>query len=86
MLRGQGTKSDSYDSLLQLVHHMEHFVKVLKEVWEDTKDLEALIFNAEALAIEASKKRDEALEAKSMAEEEVRLLKPKLKLMETKVA
>ncbi|KAG1327651.1 hypothetical protein COCNU_01G015850 [Cocos nucifera] len=62
---------DSYNSLLWLVHHMDHFMKVLKEGQKDAKDIEARASKATALANDASKKRDEALQAKSMAEEEM---------------
>ena len=61
-------------------------MKILKKVWEDTKDLKPCTSKAEALANKASKKRDEALEEKFVAEEEVRSLKAKLKLMEIGVA
>ena len=65
---------------------MDHFVGILKKVRQDSKDAKAQTFKAEALVDEASEKRDEALAAKSMTEEEVHSLKAKLKSMETKVA
>ncbi|KAG1335558.1 hypothetical protein COCNU_03G016770 [Cocos nucifera] len=70
---------DSYDSLLRLIHHVDHFVEVIKEVRRLSK-------KAEEKAAQINRRVDDAQLSRLKAEDETRSLKKRVKRLESELA
>ncbi|EHA8587624.1 hypothetical protein COCNU_scaffold002855G000010 [Cocos nucifera] len=73
--RGAFRIQDSYDSLLQLVHHMDHFAEVIREVQRLSKEAKEKI-------AQAHRRMDDAQLSHLKAEEESRSLRERVKQLE----
>ncbi|KAG1331931.1 hypothetical protein COCNU_02G019000 [Cocos nucifera] len=66
---------DSYDSLLRLVHHVDHFVEIIREVRRLSK-------KAKEKATYANRRMDDAQLSRLKVEDEIRSLKERVKQLE----
>ncbi|KAG1359614.1 hypothetical protein COCNU_08G010600 [Cocos nucifera] len=70
---------DSYDSLLWLIHHVDYFVEVIREVRRLSKKVEEK-------AVQANRRMDDAQLSQLKAEDEIRFLKKRVKQLKFELA
>ncbi|KAG1347863.1 hypothetical protein COCNU_06G016920 [Cocos nucifera] len=70
---------DSYDSLLRLIHHIDYFVEVIREVRHLSKE-------AEEKAVQANRRVDDAQLSWLKVEDEIRSLRERMKQLKSELA